>query len=118
RLELVHYILDTVRVDEHGPQGRLLRLQGVGHLPGQQLVHGHGGGPPFFHTLVGSPLSAAGGFDSSVSVPAHGTDGLRSAHGRAGGENYLVSRIASILYGNMWGLPAPTPRGSLLDAQK
>ena len=34
------------------------------------------------------------------------------------GENYLVSRIASILYGNMWGLPAPTPRGSLLDVQK
>ena len=116
RLELVHHVLDAVGVDEHGPQSGLLRLQGVGHLTGQQLVHGHGGGPPFFHTLVGSPLSAAGDLDSSV--PAHGTDGLRFAHGRAGGENYLVSRIASILYGNMWGLPAPTPRGSLLDAQK
>ena len=69
-----------------------------------------------FHMLVGSPLSAAGDLDSSV--PAHGTVGLRSAHRRAGGENYLVSQIASILYGNMWGLPAPTPRGSLLDAQK
>ena len=42
-LEPVHHILDAVRVNEHGPQHRLLRLRGMGHGTAQQLVHRHRG---------------------------------------------------------------------------
>ena len=41
RLQLIHHILDTIAVDQHGAQHRLLRLGGVGHAPHQQFVHHH-----------------------------------------------------------------------------
>ena len=34
------------------------------------------------------------------------------------GEKQFFSRIAAILLDGLWGLPTPTPRGSLLAAQK
>ena len=38
RLELIHDILDAVRVDEHGAEHRLLRFRRMGHLVGQEGI--------------------------------------------------------------------------------
>ena len=45
-------------------------------------------------------------FDGSV--PAHGTDGHRFAHRRAGGGETFFSRIGAILFGGSWASPAQT----------
>ncbi len=41
RPELVHHILDAIRVDEHGAQDSLLPLQRVGHLPQEKVFVCH-----------------------------------------------------------------------------